>query len=97
MSMQASAYGRLGGAPRAIETRSGKPMTVATLAVSICSTAWEPCCRFAICASSTRPASWRARYSWPRKGPTSHSFIYRRGGRGHGPLLQDGRVRWMRG
>jgi single-strand DNA-binding protein len=31
--MQASAYGRLGSAPRAIETRSGKPMTVTTLAV----------------------------------------------------------------
>ncbi|HEX2796686.1 MAG TPA: single-stranded DNA-binding protein [Immundisolibacter sp.] len=33
MNMQASAYGRLGDAPRAIETRSGKPMTVGTLAV----------------------------------------------------------------
>lgn len=33
MSLQASAYGRLGGAPRAIETRSGNPMTVATLAM----------------------------------------------------------------
>lgn len=33
MSLQAGAYGRLGGAPRAIETRSCKPMTVATLAV----------------------------------------------------------------
>lgn len=31
--MQASAYGRLGGDPRSIETRSGKAMTVATLAV----------------------------------------------------------------
>lgn len=35
MSLQASAYGRLGGAPRAIETKNGKPMAVATLAVDV--------------------------------------------------------------
>lgn len=33
MSAALSAYGRLGADPRAVETRSGKAMTVATLAV----------------------------------------------------------------
>lgn len=35
MTAQISAYGRLGQAPRAIETRSGKAMAVASLAVAV--------------------------------------------------------------
>lgn len=35
MSATLAAYGRLGNDPRAIETKSGKPMTVATLAVDV--------------------------------------------------------------
>lgn len=35
MSASMAVYGRLGGEPRAIETKSGKAMTVATLAVDI--------------------------------------------------------------
>ena len=35
MSMQAAAYGRLGRDPRPIETQSGKPMTVASMAVDV--------------------------------------------------------------
>lgn len=35
MSAALSAYGRLGSDPRAIETKSGKAMTVATLAVDV--------------------------------------------------------------
>lgn len=35
MSASMAAYGRLGADPRAVETRSGKPMTVATLAVDL--------------------------------------------------------------
>jgi len=33
--MQASAYGRLGGDPRRIETKSGKAMAVASIAVEV--------------------------------------------------------------
>ncbi len=35
MSASVAAYGRLGGDPRALDTKSGKPMTVATLAVDV--------------------------------------------------------------
>lgn len=35
MSMQAAVYGRIGQDPRSIETRSGKPMAVTSIAVDI--------------------------------------------------------------
>ncbi len=41
MTMHASAYGRLGKAPKAITTQSGKPMASASLAVNV-STARDP-------------------------------------------------------
>ncbi len=40
--MQCAAWGRLGQDPRAIETRSGKPMTVASLAVQPADELEEP-------------------------------------------------------
>ena len=35
MTAQIAAWGRLGSDPRALETKSGKPMTVATIAVEV--------------------------------------------------------------
>ena len=35
MTMQAAVYGRIGQDPRSIETRSGNPMAVASIAVSL--------------------------------------------------------------